>query len=517
MSVADVSVGSEESGPGVLARLKFQTTQGATEGIQHLLLDPDQAAHIDALNNPYPADTLNHAIAAIDTACPSTQPPPSSPPTLAPPPPFTTPTITPMATPVPLPPGEGGMDAMSIDMNPHDTPANTATSIGSREFCARINANDLLDADEVDVDILEIDVTTGPEGIPETNPMIALSFTLLFEEGQIRVIGNDVRMLLDAEPFGSVLDASELLPDSDGQFGVTALDINTDVTESGPGVLSRIRIEPTVDTLPGIHYLLLDGAVHIDIAGAARVPETLNHAVVAIGVDCPSVQPPPPAPPRPDNDDFASAKALTIPTGRPSRNIEGEYGYFNTTASATSETGKPLLCEEIGKTVWYAFTSTEDGETIFDMQSTAFGPVVAVYTGDDLESLALVSCAPINREASEVSINTVAGETYFVQIGGRDGATGNVVFAYWSEPDATSTPTSSPSPTVTPTALLPTATACICDPLIRGIGGAGPAALPATGGTPQANSDGPITALGIAGLGIVAAAAWAIAHALRRS
>ena len=73
----------------------------------------------------------------------------------------------------------GGMDAMSIDMNPHAIPANTATSIGSREFCARINENDLLDADEDDIDTLEIDVTTGPQGIPESTAMLAFKSCLL--------------------------------------------------------------------------------------------------------------------------------------------------------------------------------------------------------------------------------------------------------------------------------------------------------------------------------------------------
>src|SRR5688500_3055947 len=58
----------------------------------------------------------------------------------------------------------GGMHLMSIDMDPGATPANTGTTLGTREFCAQINENDTLDADEDAVDEVEIDVTA--EGIP---------------------------------------------------------------------------------------------------------------------------------------------------------------------------------------------------------------------------------------------------------------------------------------------------------------------------------------------------------------
>ena len=58
----------------------------------------------------------------------------------------------------------GGMDAMSIDMDSGNTPANTANTIGTREDCRRINENNSLDADETAVDSIDIDVTAG--GVP---------------------------------------------------------------------------------------------------------------------------------------------------------------------------------------------------------------------------------------------------------------------------------------------------------------------------------------------------------------
>ena len=59
------------------------------------------------------------------------------------------------------------MQAMSIDMNEEATPANTSSSLGSLESCARINENDILDADEDVVDGVNIDVTAL--GIPPYN------------------------------------------------------------------------------------------------------------------------------------------------------------------------------------------------------------------------------------------------------------------------------------------------------------------------------------------------------------
>src|SRR5437867_4853673 len=39
-------------------------------------------------------------------------------------------------------------DRMSVDMDPFNTPANDATSLGTVEVCARVNENNVLDADE---------------------------------------------------------------------------------------------------------------------------------------------------------------------------------------------------------------------------------------------------------------------------------------------------------------------------------------------------------------------------------
>lgn len=145
-------------------------------------------------------------------------------------------------TPTPATP-VGGMDAMSVDMDPSSAPANTATSIGSREFCARINENGIVDADEEEVDTLELDVTTGPLGIPASSPMIAFTFPLLYDPGTFSVIANDTDFLLNAAEGSSIFEASDTLPDSDGKFTAAAVDtgLTSVVSETDPACLPACR------------------------------------------------------------------------------------------------------------------------------------------------------------------------------------------------------------------------------------------------------------------------------------
>ena len=92
----------------------------------------------------------------------------------------------------------GGADAFSIDMDPSSEPANSATSLGSSEGCARIALNGVQDADEDGVDALDVDVTATQ--VPATNPMAAFSYQLNYDDTALAVQTADSEFLL-----GSVL------------------------------------------------------------------------------------------------------------------------------------------------------------------------------------------------------------------------------------------------------------------------------------------------------------------------
>ena len=334
----------------------------------------------------------------------------------------------------------GDMDAMSVDMNPHGIPANTATSIGSREFCARINENDFLDADEDDIDTLEIDVTTGPEGIPASNPMIAYSFILNYLSPHLTIVDVDPLLLIAAAPGSQPLTFGVPTPDNSGDYAVNTIDLNTDApaSETGPGVLARISIEAGTGTPEGIHDLLLTYASHIGRDGAAVAAAQLNHAVLAVDIACPGPQPPPAPPPKPENDDFANAIPIQDLPFHDSRE-----GYFGSTESATTEEDEPTPCGGIGRTLWYSLTLTDDAPIRIDYSS--FGMVIAVYRGTSLGTLTPILC-DYTGEARQFSAK--AGETYFIQWGGFNGAalTGSLRIV---DADATPTPTP-PLPTAVP-------------------------------------------------------------------
>ena len=150
-------------------------------------------------------------------------------------------------------------------------------------------------------------------------------------------------------------------------------------------------------------------------------PQFLNETVlrsVELGV-CSRLDITPLFPP-PDNDDFADATA-----------IAGESGIANgTNANATREEDEPWHNDgyESGS-VWWRWTAPKDGEAIFDTQGSDFDTVMAVYTGESLDSLAQVDAnddAGENAGWSRCSFVATEGATYHVAVAGYS-ATGDIV------------------------------------------------------------------------------------------
>ena len=188
----------------------------------------------------------------------------------------------------------GGVDNMSIDMDPATSPANTSTSIGTIENCAVINENDIKDADEDAVDALELDVVVGPLGVPAGNPMTFYAYTLGYSAANLRVTAQNQGFLLH-ESGGGFVTVSDVTPDSDGEFNAGELDLDLAAAETGPGVLSRVTIESLETATPGVYLLTLTHAVTSDTTMDPTFPaDTVNNAIVVIG---------PPPVPNPCGDD----------------------------------------------------------------------------------------------------------------------------------------------------------------------------------------------------------------------
>ena len=121
--------------------------------------------------------------------------------------------------------------------------------------------------------------------------------------------------------------------------------------------------------------------------------------------------------PPPANDNFANA----IPIGSLPSTID-----FDTTG-ATFESGEPASsCAYPSppyRTAWFAFTASQDGPIFASIPSSNFSPFLAVYRGTDLNTLGELRCG---QYSNRLTIQTIAGQTYYFQVGGldRQGGTG---------------------------------------------------------------------------------------------
>ncbi|HSP54746.1 MAG TPA: thrombospondin type 3 repeat-containing protein, partial [Dehalococcoidia bacterium] len=187
----------------------------------------------------------------------------------------------------------GAMAAMAIDMDPGASPANTATSLGTREFCARIDQNGALDADEDAVDAVQFDVTA--DAIPPETAMIAFSYTIQYDETALRVQSHDANFLLASASGSTLLDASDPVPDIDGSnaWTGTEVDLSTTSTESGSGILDRAVVAANPNPNPGLFRLHLVEAGHVDTTNASHGPEAQIDGFMALGQACPLEEPTP--------------------------------------------------------------------------------------------------------------------------------------------------------------------------------------------------------------------------------
>ncbi|MDQ6654195.1 MAG: putative Ig domain-containing protein [Verrucomicrobiota bacterium] len=122
--------------------------------------------------------------------------------------------------------------------------------------------------------------------------------------------------------------------------------------------------------------------------------------------------------PRPANDDFANAQAITGTSG----SVTGSN------VSATRELDEPLHDDTFGSTsVWYSWTAPATGNVVFDANGSSFPALLAVYAGNSVNNLAFVAAYPYYGSGmSRVQFSARAGSVYKIAVAGFGGATGSV-------------------------------------------------------------------------------------------
>ena len=118
-----------------------------------------------------------------------------------------------------------GATTIGVDADPTQSPANTATSLGSIESCVSVSINDTFD-----IDIF----------ITEAVDLMAWATYLQHDDSVVQVIGVNVQMFQAANPGSNVYNASDGVP---GMAYISAVELQTGAEDSGSGVLARITIE----------------------------------------------------------------------------------------------------------------------------------------------------------------------------------------------------------------------------------------------------------------------------------
>jgi hypothetical protein len=122
----------------------------------------------------------------------------------------------------------------------------------------------------------------------------------------------------------------------------------------------------------------------------------------------------------PANDDFGNATSVAL----------GSMSSATTT-SATLQLNEPVSWCGYGvdRTVWYRYTAGSTRTVVANTVGSNFDTVLTVFQGDSLASLNQVTCNDDRGidVLSKVTLSVVAGETYYFQVGGFGGSSGDLV------------------------------------------------------------------------------------------
>ena len=107
---------------------------------------------------------------------------------------------------------------------------------------------------------------------------------------------------------------------------------------------------------------------------------------------------------------------------------------IGTSKNATKEPGEPNHAGNGGgKSLWWNFMAPSDGVLFLSTTNSTFDTLLAIYTGDKISNLSLVSSnddAFIDSGFSKLSQAVVAGQTYRIAVDGYSGANGTIALTY---------------------------------------------------------------------------------------
>jgi PKD repeat protein len=104
------------------------------------------------------------------------------------------------------------------------------------------------------------------------------------------------------------------------------------------------------------------------------------------------------------NDNFINAKVIP----------DTPYSDIVDTTDATTESGEPLACGwNLQNSIWYSFTPAQNGYYTIG-SSGGYYPVLAIYTGPDLNNLQVIDCK-YGLDSAQSTLLLEAGTSYYFQ------------------------------------------------------------------------------------------------------
>ena len=127
----------------------------------------------------------------------------------------------------------------------------------------------------------------------------------------------------------------------------------------------------------------------------------------------------------PANDDFSQATSIAGDAGT----LAGDNYY------ATQEPGEPEHGGPGGSSVWYRWTAPSNGPATFDVCTSSYDTLLAVYTGDSVGGLTRVTQNDDDcGYASRVSFQATGGVVYRIAVDGYDGEWGTFTLQWSRQP-----------------------------------------------------------------------------------
>lgn len=211
--------------------------------------------------------------------------------------------------------------ALGVDADPA---GNAAASLGTIQSCVSVSSGQIFQVDVFIADVVDL---------------LAWEAYFVYDPAIIGVVEQDVQMFQAANAGSQVFDTSEVLPDEDGRYRISAVDIAEPAApDSGSGVLARLTLRavsagvspaslPLVDISgdgrPDLGPTLTDmaGNTIADVDGDGFFDGPISDAWIAVDTPCPTAPPAPAASPAPppsqDGLPAVGAAGLLSEGGRP--------------------------------------------------------------------------------------------------------------------------------------------------------------------------------------------------------